>query len=394
MILGFTKIYSSTDEESSVIRVAEYHPAIDSLYAFLSRFDQKLTEGAMRKGLPGGAYVITYKNEILVARGFGNRENGSPLEIDENSVFRLGSVSKGFASVLTGIMVDQGLVNWDEQVSEILPMFKLSDATQTNRIELEHLLGHTTGLPRHAYTNLVEDGLSLDRIIPRFEKVALIGPEGEHLAYSNAAYAVIEKVLENRTSTDFSTLLQEEIFDPLGMSQSSSSYADLKKNTNVALPHLYSRSARQQRAIPLKNNYYNAVSAGGINASISDMGKWLLLLTGNRPDLISAESLNRIYEPVSRIPNRRFSRHWPGVNESFYGLGWRILFNQEQKIVYHGGYVNGFRSEIALDPEKQIGISILFNASTSYALELIPDFFNDFQSVHQQFEISSSIPVN
>lgn len=136
--------------------------------------------------------------------------------------------------------------------------------------------------------------------------------------------------------------------------------------------------------VPIKNNYFNAVSAGGINASVSDMGEWLLLLTGNRPDLIKDDTLDQIFEPVSTIPNRRFSRHWPGVNETYYGMGWRTLNNGDQTIVYHGGYVNGYRSEIAFDRENQIGISILFHSNTSYAVQVIPEFFNDF-SVVQEF---------
>lgn len=67
------------------------------------------------------------------------------------------------------------------------------------------------------------------------------------------------------------------------------------------------------------------------------MGQWLLLLTGNRPDLISDSTLDEIFTPVSRIPNKRFSRHWDGVNESFYAMGWRVLEHEDQTIVYHGG---------------------------------------------------------
>ena len=65
--------------------------------------------------------------------------------------------------------------------------------------------------------------------------------------------------------------------------------------------------------------------------------------------------------------------------ESHYGMGWRVLDNHGQKIVYHGGYVNGYRSEIAFSPEHGVGICILINANSSYPLEVIPDFFNYFK---------------
>jgi beta-lactamase class C len=68
-------------------------------------------------------------------------------------------------------------------------------------------------------------------------------------------------------------------------------------------------------------------------------------------------------------------------------MGWRSLNNDDQTIVYHGGYVNGYRSEIAFDREKQIGISILFHSNTSYAVELIPEFFNDFDAIFNFMEL-------
>ena len=387
IIFGLTRIEKKEPE----IEIHELisNPAEDSLTKFIEQFEAKLIQGANNKKLPGGALVITYKDEVVIAKGFGTRDVASSSPIDEHTVFRLGSVSKGFASILTGMMVEQGLLKFDTPVNEIVPDFKLSNSDQTDRIEVQHLLSHTTGLPRHAYTNLVEDGLSLERIIPQFEDVPLISLEGEKQAYSNAAYAVIEKVLEHRTNEDFNTLLKEEIFEPLNMVNASTTFQALGNTPNKALPHLYSRRAGQRIMIPLKNNYFNAVSAGGINASISDMGQWLLLLTGNRPDLIKDETLDQIFKPISEIPNKRFSRYWKGVNSSYYGMGWRSLNNDDQTIVYHGGYVNGYRSEIAFDREKQIGISILFHSNTSFAVELIPEFFNDFDAIFDFMELQS-----
>jgi len=106
----------------------------------------------------------------------------------------------------------------------------------------------------------------------------------------------------------------------------------------------------------------------------------LLLLTGHYPDVISEETLKELYDPIATINNRRFSRYWDGVNESHYGIGWRVLDNHGQKIVYHGGYVNGYRSEIAFAPDDGVGICILINTSSSYPLTVIPDFFNHFKS--------------
>jgi len=351
-----------------------------SLATYLEEFEKSFEEGLNGERIPGAAVVIVKDGRVLFQKGFGVKEAGKPGEVDEHTVFRLGSVSKGFASVLTGVFVEEGVVSWDSPVSDYLKEFRLNDPVQTGRVQVRHLLSHSTGLPRHAYTNLVEDGLSLDRIIPRLEQVPLIAKEGEQVAYQNAAYSAIEKVLEARTNTGFNTLLNEKLFEPLAMKQSSSSYDGIVNSGNKALPHLYHSRSRGRVPVSISKKYYNAVSSGGINASASDMGKWLLLLTGHYPDVISEATLKEIFDPFITISNRRFSRYWDGVNESHYGAGWRVLDNYGQKIVYHGGYVNGYRSEIAFAPEDGVGICILINTNSSYALKVIPDFFNHFKS--------------
>jgi beta-lactamase class C len=352
----------------------------DSLAMYLEEFEQDFEEGLNSKLIPGAAVAIVKDGRVVYQKGFGVKEKGKSDKVDEHTVFRLGSLSKGFASVLTGVLVDERVVSWDNPVSRYLEEFKLNDPEQTDRVQIRHLLSHTSGLPRHAYTNLVEDGLSLDRIIPRLEQVPLIAKEGEQLAYQNAAFSAIEKVLEGQTRTDFNTLLEEKLFKPLAMNHSSANYDSIRNSGNKALPHVYYSRSRGRVPISISRKYYNAVSSGGINASASDMGKWLLLLTGHYPDVISEETLKELYDPIATINNRRFSRYWDGVNESHYGIGWRVLDNHGQKIVYHGGYVNGYRSEIAFAPDDGVGICILINTSSSYPLTVIPDFFNHFKS--------------
>lgn len=94
--------------------------------------------------------------------------------MDANTVFRVGSLSKGFAGVLSGILVSQGTLAWDEPVQQLVPEFKLRDRAQTGRIQLWHLLSHTTGLPYHAYTHLIEQGYDIPTLMKyRFPTVPL-----------------------------------------------------------------------------------------------------------------------------------------------------------------------------------------------------------------------------
>ncbi|WP_103665759.1 serine hydrolase domain-containing protein [Gracilimonas amylolytica] len=388
LLLTFASVYfqactdlKSEPQQATVVKEEKKDWEMDaSLANYLSDFERDFENGLNEKRIPGAAVVIVKDGRVVFQKGFGVKEKGKAEPVNEHTVFRLGSVSKGFASVLAGVFVEEGVVSWDEPVNRYLNEFQLNDAEQTGRVQVKHLLSHTTGLPRHAYTNLVEDGLPLERIIPRLKQVPLIAKEGEQIAYQNATYSVIEKVLESQTDTSFNALLHDKLFTPLNMTYSSAAFDSIRYSPNKASPHVYHSRSKGRVPIPISRKYYNAVSSGGINASASDMGQWLLLLTGHYPDIISKETLDTIYEPLATINNRRFSRHWEGVNRSHYGMGWRILDNHGQKVVYHGGYVNGYRSEIAFAPDEGLGICVLINSNSSYPLTVIPDLFEQFRA--------------
>ncbi|MGK7369918.1 MAG: serine hydrolase domain-containing protein, partial [Candidatus Halalkalibacterium sp. M3_1C_030] len=245
VIFGSYLAFADIKSEPGVVEPESEEWVMDeSLAIYLEDFEQDFKEGLNDKRIPGGAVAIVKDGHVVFQKGFGVKEKGTSEKVDEHTIFRLGSVSKGFASVLTGMFVEAGVVSWDSPVSRYVEDFKLNDADQTDRVQVRHLLSHTSGLPRHAYTNLVEDGLSLDRIISRLEQVPLISKEGEQIAYQNAAYSVIEKVLEAQTHTDFNTLLEEKLFDPLAMDHSSASYDSIRYSGNKALPHVYYSRSR------------------------------------------------------------------------------------------------------------------------------------------------------
>ena len=98
------------------------------------------------------------------------------------------------------------------------------------------------------------------------------------------------------------------------------------------------------------------------------MGEWLHLLLGNRPDVISQAALDTIFTPVVKTKNEgRYFRRWPEVQEAYYGLGWRVLdCTPYDTLVYHGGYVNSYRSEIAVNRKEGLAVCALASVPGSF----------------------------
>jgi beta-lactamase class C len=320
---------------------------------------------------------------IVFMRGFGVKEIGTTDSVDVNTVFRIASVSKCFASFLTGTLVEEKKISFDDRISRYVPQFKLISPDQTNKLTVRHVLSHTTGLPFHAYTNLVEEGLPLDEMLRRLEGVPLASKVGEAYSYQNVAYSLVGEAIKSATGKSYEAWMIENVFNPLGMKNASIDYFSMMTNKNKAMPHMPKKGG--WRKVKINNTYYNVAPAGGVNASIADMAQWMIALLGNRPDVIKPETLEALYKPAIKAPskNRNYGR-MNRVNDSYYGLGWRILHFPDDTLVYHGGFVNGYRSEVAVNQKDKIAICILANAPGELPDNGIPIFFNVLKQYRDQ----------
>ncbi|HTF20549.1 MAG TPA: serine hydrolase domain-containing protein [Chryseolinea sp.] len=348
----------------------------------ISEYEKKLLALVDRAHTPGLAVVIVHDSTIVFMKGIGLRAIGKPDSIDENTVFRLASVSKCFAAFLTGVLVEDSVLNWNDHVSDYLPRFALESPEETQKLTIRNVLSHTTGLPYHTYTNMVEEGSSLDTMLSWLRNVRMASKVGKSYSYQNVAYSLVGPVIQAKTGKTYEQEMIEKVFIPLNMKTASIDYESIMANTNVAKPHLMRR--RQFSQVKINDTYYNVAPAGGVNASISDMAQWMIALLGNRPDVISQSTLDSLFTPVIKAPskNRNYGR-MHRLSKSYYGMGWRILYYPNDTLMYHGGYVSGYRSEVAVNPRDKIAVCILANAPGEAADNGIPLFFDLFEPARQ-----------
>lgn len=349
----------------------------------VSEFESRLSVLNLMSKTPGAAVAIVKDSTIVYLKGFGVREVGTTDSVNVHTVFRLASVSKCFASFLTGVMVQEGRMGWDDPVNRYLPEFALNSPDETKKLRIRNVLSHTTGLPFHAYTNLVEEGLPLNELLARLKDVPLATPVGRTYSYQNVAYSVVGEAIHQATGKSYEAWMIEKVFGPLGMTDASIDYFSMMTNENVAKPHMPRKNG--WRKVSINNTYYNVSPAGGVNASIHDMARWMVALLGNRPDVIRPEMLQECYSPVVSAPskNRNYGRSHR-LSSSFYGLGWRILHFPDDTLVYHGGFVNGYRSEVAVSPKDKLAICILANAPGQLPDNGIPIFLNIYRDYREE----------
>jgi beta-lactamase class C len=355
-------------------------PYVNPVFAsFMSDYEREIQTLLNVSGIPGAAIAIVKDSSIIYIKGFGVKSAGKTDSIDVNTVFRIASVSKCFAAFLTGTLVADSTLRWDDPVIKYVPSFALKSPEYTKHLTLRHVLSHTTGLPYHTYTNLVEEGIDLPSLLEKVKDVNVPNAPGTQYSYQNVAYSVIGEVINAATHKTYDALMKERVFTPLNMATASMDYTSLITNGNIARPHLMRRG--QWREASINNTYYNVAPAGGVNASITDMAHWMIALLGNREDVITKETLQQLFTPQIKAPskNRNYGRT-NHVSGSYYGLGWRILYYPDDTLVYHGGYVNGFRSEVAVNMKDHIAICLLSNGPGIVADTGIPVFLNMYKA--------------
>jgi beta-lactamase class C len=136
------------------------------------------------------------------------------------------------------------------------------------------------------------------------------------------------------------------------------------------------------------------VPAGGLNASIQDMALWLKALMGNQEKILPKKKIEEIFEPqIKAIARNHYFWQWKRVRKSYYGLGWRIVTFNNDTIEYHGGYVNNYRCEVAINRKKKIAIAMFVNSPGALADQGIPRFLKIYDHYLDSIKLWKPKPV-
>lgn len=342
------------------------------LSAMSAKYEAFFRQLVTDRKYPGAAFAIVTREGIQHIATVGYTAAGGRRPVDQQTTFRLASVSKPFAAELVGLLVEDGALDWEDPVSRYVPGFRIDgDVTQ---IRIRHLLGQSTGLIPHAYDNLLEDGKSMDYIWKKMSDLPYLCQPGRCYGYQNSIFSLVEPVVAQVTESEYSSLVEQRIFRPLDMATASVGYDAFVNNPNHAEPH--ARRRGQWKTIAVQPNYYRAAPAAGVNASILDMAKWLQAQLGGKPEVIPPELLRELSVPRVETRRETYRKEWKDIiNDAHYGLGWRVYQLGDEQLVYHGGWVSGFRADVAFSLKHDIGIVVLLNAESSGINELTTRFW-------------------
>ncbi|HET8763781.1 MAG TPA: serine hydrolase domain-containing protein, partial [Rhodanobacter sp.] len=143
----------------------------DRVAATLADYQRWLDELAARDGTAGLATAVVIDDKVVFERTLGYADTATQAPITPDTVFRLASLSKAFASALTGLLVDRHDLHWHTKLVDVLPDFRLKDSADTDAATVADVLGQRLGLPNNAYDNLLEAGVPYADLVARLAEV-------------------------------------------------------------------------------------------------------------------------------------------------------------------------------------------------------------------------------
>ena len=344
---------------------------------YVSDYEAIATAMTTEGNVPGMAMAIVQGGRVLSARGYGVTDVGSPQAIDAHTVFRLASLSKAFASAVTGVLVNEGVLRWDSHLTDYIPSFQLSQPGAAEQLTVADILSQRTGLNRNTFDRDIEGNADYHVLTARLATAPMQCSPGTCYAYQNVAFSLIGDIVFAATGHFYPETVASRLFKPLGMNDASYGLEGITASVRWARPHI--RRGRGWVAVTPKPTYYRLEPAAGVNASISDMAQWLLAQSGHRPDVLPAPLLATLHAPLVSTPGEMTVASWrrTRLTSANYALGWRDYSYSGHPVVFHGGAVQGYRAVIALLPERDLGVVILWNSESALPSALLPTILDD-----------------
>lgn len=352
------------------------HEKLDQL---LSDFNTYAEEQRKEWKVAGMAIAIVHEENVILSKGYGQRGLEDKRPVDLNTLFQIGSLTKAFTAASVAIAVEKGWLKWEDYVIDHLPTFRMQLPWVSTQFQMQDLLAQRSGLPPYAGDTQAFLGFTPTDMLDNLRYLTPVSSFRSQYAYQNVFFVAAARVIEEITKASYQEFYRKEIFLPLEMTKTTTSLKDYIAAENRAewLMRLNNGSTIRLRE-DFDGREWNYVlgAAGGINSTITDMSKWLMLQVnqGKYKDkqLMTSGNMKRMTRPM--IYASDFSGH-----AMYYALGWVHMDYSPHPITWHDGSTLGVYNVMAFIPEEKIGIVILTNTrNTQLALGLTLDFLDRY----------------
>ncbi len=319
--------------------------------------------------VPGAAVAVVKDGRTVYAKGFGLRDVDEKLPVTPDTVFAIGSCTKAFTAAALCLLADRGAIGLDVPVRDVMPAFRLFDDYATAHVTPRDMLLHRTGLPRYDALITLRPDLTRQGLV---DALRHLEPNKELRAgfeYSNLMYAAAGRLVEVVSGTSWEEFVSERFFAPLGMASAGFSTKDPPDAPDFAKPYTLRRDRITE--IPFRD-ITPFGPAGSINASVTDMARWLAFQLGDGRfgdvPILSKKAMPLMHTPQIITP---YGEPNPEIPFGGYGLGWGVTAYRGHLLVLHDGEIDGFKALASLMPDDDLGVAVLTNRTGTPLPEIV-----------------------
>jgi CubicO group peptidase (beta-lactamase class C family) len=321
------------------------------------------------------AVAVVAKGKVIHLKGYGLRDVDAKLPVTPETKFAIASISKSFTVTTLAVLAKQGRIEWDRQVRDYLPDFRMYDPVLTERMTIRDLVTHRSGLARHD----LMWGIGVYSREQLMQRLRYLQPNRDFRSawqYQNLMFTTAGYLAGKVNGTSWEELVRESVFSPLRMSASGTSIDDYTHAANVARPYAVHDSGRLM-LVPWRST--DAIApTGGLHASLDDMTRYLIMhMQGGSFE--GREMIRRADSREMQRPQMAMARpmtieanEFPELGDEAYGMGLLVTNYRGHKLVHHPGNWDGFSLELSFLPDDSLGVVVLTNMYSTTLRDFLP----------------------
>ncbi|MCY1136799.1 serine hydrolase [Actinoplanes sp. Pm04-4] len=326
-----------------------------------AHWQRRLDVLAARHGLPGAVLGISRGDELVeAAYGLVNVDSG--VETTTESVFQIGSISKVWTATLVQQLVDEGKLELDAPIADVLPELTLADSGVAAKVTMRHLLTHTSGIDGDVFTDTGRGDDCLALYVDGLRDVAQNHPLGATWSYCNSGFSLAGRVIEKLTGGTWDAAVRERIITPLALRRTSTLPEEALLHRTAA-GHLPGPQVAPVWMLPRALG-----PAGLINSTAADLLAFARMHLDGGGDVLSAAGAAAMTEEQVELPEKYT------LGDS-WGLGWIRFGWDGHRLIGHDGNTIGQSAFLRLLPSQGLAVTLLTNGEG--ARDLYQDLFTE-----------------
>lgn len=296
---------------------------------------------------PGAAVIVVKDGQTVLRKGYGLADVETRTPMSPDMVLRIGSLTKQFTAVAIMMLAEQGKLSVTDPLTRFFPDYPNGD-----RITVEHLLTHTSGIPSYTgkadFMMLAASTPSVSQVIDSFKNDPLEFAPGSTYRYNNSGYFLLGAIIEKLSGKPYADFMAEQVFKPLGMQHTAYDGHERVKAARARGHSVKDGKAGINDALFMGLPY----AAGALVSTVDDLARWNAAIQAGK--LLKPATWARMFTPYTLSSGEKIT----------YAYGWDVGTLQGTRRIEHDGAINGYRSHAISLPQENVFVAVLHNADS------------------------------